>query len=89
MAEGPRELRSATPAGLPRGLLLAGLSLLAASVYLPGGPVWDDHTLIGSRLASLDASGLLTLWRAPVGGGEVGAGYYRPLALTIMAIGTR
>jgi len=89
VAEGPRELRSATPAGLPRGLLLAGLSLLAASVYLPGGPVWDDHTLIGSRLASLDASGLLTLWRAPVGGGEVGAGYYRPLALTIMAIGSR
>lgn len=76
-------------AQLPRGFILAGLSLLAAAVYLPGGPVWDDHTLIQGRLASLDVSGLMTLWRAPVGGGEVGAGYYRPLALTIIALVSR
>ena len=55
-------------------------------MYVPGGAVWDDHTLIVAALAPLDAAGLVDLWTQPVGGGEVGTGYYRPLAMTALAL---
>lgn len=62
------------------------LALTAGLVYLPGGAVWDDHTLILAHLVHLDGSELLGLWSAPVGGGEVGQGYYRPVATTALAL---
>ena len=58
-------------------------------LYLPGGPVWDDHVLITGYLTDLDARGVLALWLQPVGGGGPGQGYYRPLAMTILAVAGR
>ncbi len=75
--------------GLLRGrpqVLLAVLALAAAAPYLRGGPVWDDHTLIAGALADVD---LRALWTSPVGGGEVGGGYYRPLAMSALALLSR
>jgi len=48
--------------------------------------VWDDHTLIVDRLAQLDAAGIAALWTHPVGGGQAGGGYFRPLAVTLLAV---
>ena len=76
-------------AGLSQGqltLACAVAALAAAAVYVPGGAVWDDHTLILGALAPLNGAGLLGLWTQPVGGGEVGTGYYRPLAMTALAL---
>lgn len=66
--------------------MVALVAAACAAPYLSGGPVWDDHTLLLGRLAHLDATGLRDLWVSPVGGGEVGTGYYRPLAMTVMAL---
>lgn len=60
-----------------------------AAPYLLGGPVWDDHTLIFGRLVHLDLQGLASLWVSPVGGGEVGGGYFRPVALSVLAVAGR
>jgi len=63
-----------------------GLAALASAPYLSGGPVWDDHTLIVQSLALLPLSELGTLWTQPVGGAGPGAGYYRPVAMTALAV---
>ena len=65
-----------------RGLLLV-IALALGALYLAGGPVWDDHDLIDVYLRKQE---LLVLWSHPVGGGDVGQGYYRPLALSCMAV---
>ncbi len=70
-------------------LTAAGVAAAAVAAGAPawaGGPVWDDHWLLGERLAGLDAAGLAALWTSPVGGGEVGEGYYRPVAMTALAL---
>lgn len=64
--------------------LVAGL--LVGLPYLGGGPVWDDHELILGRLVALDAHGLAALWTGAVGQGAVGAGYLRPVSLTLLAL---
>lgn len=69
-----------------RVLLAAGLGLCMALPYLAGGPVWDDHTLIVARLAQLDAAGVASLWAHPVGGGQAGGAYFRPVAVTLLSV---
>lgn len=68
------------------GLVLVLIAVLAGLPYVMGGPVWDDHDLILGRLVALDGSGLAGLWGAPVGQGLVGDTYFRPVALTVLAI---
>jgi hypothetical protein len=51
-----------------------------------GGFVWDDGPLIAERLVHLDLGGLLQLWAGPVSEDGPGAAYYRPVALTVMAL---
>lgn len=70
-------------------LAVAVLAASCAAPYLFGGAVWDDHTLILGRLVHLDAQGLAALWTAPVGGGQVGTGYYRPVAMSVLALAGR
>ena len=65
---------------------VALVAALCAAPYAFGGPVRDDHTLVFGRLVHLDGGDLAALWWSPVGGGEVGAGYYRPVAMTALAI---
>ncbi len=79
------EARSA--GGRGGGGLIPLAALAAAAVYATGGPVWDDHTLILDTLVPMVRSGALPdLWTRAVGGGEVGAGYYRPLSMTALAL---
>ena len=61
----------------------------AAAPYVFGGPVWDDHTLINGTLVTLNDAGLAALWQQPVGGSGPGEGYYRPLAMTLLAVAGR
>jgi hypothetical protein len=65
---------------------LFALGLVAGAPYLGGGPVWDDHRLIVGHLSGLDATGVFALWTEPVGLGEAGASYYRPLAMSLLAL---
>ena len=51
-----------------------------------GGYVWDDITLIERDLVLLDWTDLGDLWAGPIRAEGPGASYYRPFALTIMAI---
>ena len=62
---------------------LAGVA--CALPYLGGGPVWDDHALIIEHLARLGVWDVLSLWGNPVGGGEVGTGYFRPMSMTFLS----
>jgi len=62
------------------------LGMFAAIPYLAGEAVWDDHTLIVDRLAQLDVNGIAALWTHPVGGGEAGGAYYRPVSVTLLAL---
>ncbi len=68
-------------------VLLVGLmGLLAGLPYVLGGPVWDDHRLISQHLGQLPLMDLPRLWWQPVGLGEAGAAYFRPLPMTLLAI---
>lgn len=78
-------MTQATPPGVGvPWALVAGL--LVGLPYALGGPVWDDHELILGRLVTLDGPGLAALWTGAVGQGEVGAGYLRPVSLTVLAL---
>ena len=54
--------------------------------YWSGGPVWDDHNLIVAHLAALSPAEVAALWWSPVGLGETGAAYYRPLAMVLLSM---
>ena len=73
------------PARPSPAVAVALLAAVSAAPYLRGGPVWDDHSLIFGALVSLDPAGVAALWTQPVGG-AAGGGYYRPLALTTLAL---
>jgi len=62
------------------------LGLLVSFPYWPGGPVWDDHSLIHAHLVSQPLGDLWTLWATPVTSGDFGAAYYRPLPMTLLAV---
>jgi hypothetical protein len=75
------------PAAPPRlGLISALVGLAAAAPYLGNGPVWDDHGLITDGLAQVPLDALPQLLTQPVGGGVVGQGYYRPVAMLALAL---
>jgi hypothetical protein len=57
-----------------------------AAPFIGGGPVWDDATLIAGRLVVLDTAGIAQLWSGPITLEGPGATYYRPLALSVMAL---
>ena len=52
-------------------------------MYLNGGPVYDDHYLFEEKLNTIDL--MTNLGDADLGG-RIGKGYFRPLAMSIMAI---
>jgi hypothetical protein len=79
-------LRSAVPEANTDWKVAAFVGALAAAPYLLGGPVWDDTTLIAGRLVPLDMAGVLELWSGPVQVSGPGASYYRPLALSLIAL---
>lgn len=54
--------------------------------YLRSGFVWDDVPLIAQRLALLDVNGILSLWTGPVTESGPGSAYYRPVAMTVLAL---
>jgi hypothetical protein len=66
--------------------IAAVVAAVAGAPYLMGGFVWDDGPLIAERLVHLDMGGLLQLWAGPVSIEGPGAAYYRPVALTVMAL---
>ena len=68
----------------PQLLWVGALAVAAGAFYIPGGPVWDDHKLIVDHLATVPLSDWSALL-GPVGGGEVGAGYHRPVAMVALA----
>ncbi len=59
---------------------------MVAAPFLSGGPVWDDSTLIAGRLVALDVGGMADLWAGPITPEGPGSTYYRPLALSLMAL---
>ena len=65
---------------------MAGVAAVVAALYLSGGFVWDDRTLIAQELVTQDLSSLLELWVSPIRESGPGAAYYRPVSLTIMAV---
>jgi hypothetical protein len=65
------------------------VAAVVALPYLAGGYVWDDGPLIVERLVGLDAVGWFELWAGPVTDDGPGASYYRPVALSLMALGGR
>ena len=69
-----------------RPWVAAGVGLLVSAAYWAGGAVWDDHTLIVGHLAQIPVSELGSLWARPVGLGETGAAYYRPVSMTVLAL---
>jgi hypothetical protein len=69
-----------------KALLVGLMGVLVGLPYLGGGPVWDDHRLISQHLAQLPFADLPTLWWQPVGLGEAGAAYFRPLPMTVLAL---
>ena len=71
---------------LQRPRVAAAVALLVSLNYWSGGPVWDDHSLIVGHLATLSGEGLAHLWGHPVGLGETGAAYFRPVAMTLLAL---
>lgn len=51
-------------------------------MYLSSTPVWDDHYLIDT----LNQRSIAEIWLQPVGGGEVGDAYFRPLPMSLIAL---
>ena len=65
------------------------VALVAASVaglYLGGGYVWDDTVLISGELVHYGSDELVQLWSRPIREEGPGAAYYRPLALSALAV---
>ena len=58
---------------------MAGVAAVVAALYLSGGFVWDDRTLIAQELVTQDLSSLLELWVSPIRESGPGAAYYRPV----------
>ena len=69
-----------------RPLVASGVGLFVSAAYWAGGAVWDDHTLIEGYLAQIPISELGGLWARPVGLGDTGAAYYRPVAMSALAL---
>ncbi|HCH66125.1 MAG: hypothetical protein CL927_19070 [Deltaproteobacteria bacterium] len=69
-----------------RPLVAAAIGLTMSVWYWPGGAVWDDHTLIEGYLTPIPLSDLGRLWSQPVGLGDTGAAYYRPVAMTALSL---
>ena len=67
--------------------LVPGFVAALVGVWYTGGTaVWDDHRIIEQGLRDVDFDVVQSIWASPVGGGEVGRQYYRPMAYTIMAL---
>lgn len=66
-------------------LIVAGVALAAAVPYVWNGPVWDDHVLLPDLL-SRDLVGLTSSWLRPVGEEGPASAYFRPVAMTWMAM---
>ena len=62
------------------------VAALAAMPYLSGGFVWDDGPLIADHLGKLNGPGIVALWSGPVTVDGPGAAYYRPVAMTVLAV---
>ena len=62
--------------------LVAGL-LLLGFLYFTTTPVWDDHFLF----SYLEQTPFSQLMNSPVGLGDVGDGYYRPVSMILMKLG--
>ena len=54
---------------------------LVGAMYLSHNPVWDDHYLIHT----LKQRSIVEIWSQPVGGGDVGDAYFRPLPMSFIA----
>ncbi len=65
---------------------MALAAALCAAPYVIGGAVWDDAPLIQAHLSQLSVGELGSLWTAPVRDEGPGSTYFRPVALTAMAI---
>ena len=62
---------------------MAFFSIFSFFASLPNARVWDDDTILGTRLAPGSVSSPFQLWREPYGGGEHRDGF-RPLSLTLL-----
>lgn len=58
-------------------------TLLCGLLYSGGQAVWDDHEL----LRYLQNTSMTDLLFSPVGLGEIGKGYYRPLSMFVLKMG--
>jgi hypothetical protein len=79
-------LRLAVPESRRASAWVAFAAALCGALYLFGGPVWDDAALIQRDLIQRSFGELVALWTSPLREQGPGAGYFRPLALTVMAI---
>ena len=77
------------PSHLRAPFVAALLAVFAALPYQWGGPVWDDRTLLLEGLARLPLERFGDLWQGAVWGHGPGSGYYRPVALMVMALVSR
>lgn len=65
------------------------VAAVAVLPYLGGGPVWDDRVLLVEGLSQLPLRDLGDLWTSAAWTHGPGSGYYRPTALTVLAILSR
>lgn len=86
LPDGPADAALRAEGRAARWFALTGAVPTAALLALIGQWVWDDAELIRDHLAGMGLSEVLGLWTTPVGGGDVGGGYYRPLAMSLLVL---